>query len=148
MAIKTASTRKTTSSSSLSSTYSATAIIRQVIITDSNYIALDNTVDTAVSNAGGYIKILGIGFMSGYSLYFNGVAIATSTLISSNEILAVIPSIGNGSYTLTLFNTNNTGALYILTASGFPTWTTSSYTTDTTTTVSYTHLTLPTKRIV
>ena len=133
MAIKTASTRKTTSSSSLSSTYSATAIIRQVIITDSNYIALDNTVDTAVSNAGGYIKILGIGFMSGYSLYFNGVAIATSTLISSNEILAVIPSIGNGSYTLTLFNTNNTGALYILTASGFPTWTTSSYTTDTTT---------------
>jgi hypothetical protein len=95
MAIKTASTRKTTSSSTLSSTYSSTVVIRQVVITDSNYDALD---DTAVSSAGGYIKILGIGFMSGYSLYYNGIAVATSTLINSNEIRAVIPSIANGTY--------------------------------------------------
>jgi len=124
MAIKTASTRKTTSSSTLSSTYSTTVIITQVVITDSNYTALD---DTAILNAGGYIKIFGIGFRSGYSLYFNGVVITTSTLISSNEIRAVIPSIANGSYNLTVFNTNNTGALYVLTASGFPTWTTGIY---------------------
>jgi len=124
MAIKTASNRKTTSSSTLSSAYSSTVVIRQVVITDSNYDALD---DTAVSSAGGYIKIFGIGFMSGYSLYYNGIAIATSTLINSNEIRAVIPSIANGTYNLTVFNTNNTGALYVLTASGFPTWTTSSY---------------------
>jgi hypothetical protein len=81
-----------------------------------------------VSSAGGYIKIFGIGFMSGYSLYYNGIAVATSTLVSSNEIRAVIPSIANGTYNLTLFNSNNTGALYVLTASGFPTWTSSSYT--------------------
>lgn len=124
MAIKTASSRRVTNSSTLSSAYSATAIITQVVITDSNYDALD---DTAVSSAGGYIKIFGIGFMPGYSLYYNGVAIATSTRISSSEIRAVIPSIANGTYNLTLFNTNNTGALYVLTASGFPTWTTSSY---------------------
>ena len=124
MAIKTASNRKTTSSSALASAYSSTVVIRQVVITDSNYDALD---DTTVSSAGGYIKIFGIGFMSGYSLYYNGVAVATSTLINSNEIRAVIPSIANGTYNLTLFNTNNTGALYVLTASGFPTWTTSSY---------------------
>jgi hypothetical protein len=124
MAIKTASTRKITSSSTLASAYSSTVVIRQVVITDSNYDALD---DTTVSSAGGYIKIFGIGFMSGYSLYYNGVAVATSTLINSNEIRAVIPSIANGTYNLTVFNTNNTGALYVLTASGFPTWTTSSY---------------------
>ena len=124
MAIKTASNRKTTSSSTLSSAYSSTVIIRQVVITDLNYDALD---DTAVSSAGGYIKIFGIGFMSGYSLYYNGIAVATSTLISSNEIRAVIPSIANGTYNLTLFNSNNTGALYVLTASGFPTWSTSTY---------------------
>jgi len=125
MAIKTASNRKTTSSSTLASAYSSTVVIRQVVITDSNYDALD---DTAVSSAGGYIKIFGIGFMSGYSLYYNGIAVATSTLVSSNEIRAVIPSIANGTYNLTLFNSNNTGALYVLTASGFPTWTSSSYT--------------------
>jgi hypothetical protein len=60
----------------------------------------------------------------------NGVAVASSTYISTGEIRAVTPSISNGSYNLTLFNTNNTGAIYSLTFSGFPTWTTGSYTSN------------------
>ena len=124
MAIKTASNRKVTNSSVVASIYSSPVIITSVVVTDSSYNPLD---DTSVANTGGYIKVLGIGFLPGFSLYYNGVAVASSTYVSTNEIRAYTNSVSNGSYNLTLFNTNNTGSVYVLSASGFPTWTSSTY---------------------
>ena len=129
MATRATSTRKVSNSSIIAGGIPAMAITN-VYITDNSYNILN---DTAISNTGGYIRILGVGFLPGYSLYLNGIAVASSTYISTGEIRAITPSIGNGSYNLTLFNTNNTGAIYSLTFSGFPTWTTGSYVSNTAT---------------
>lgn len=96
-----------------------------VYITDSSYVNLD---DTAVSTSGGYIKLIGTGFITGCTVYVNGVSV-TTTFVSSTEVRAVIPAIASGTYSLMLFNSANSGAIFAsgLTTSGFPTVTTTSY---------------------
>ena len=100
--------------------------ITNVYICDSNYNDLD---DTVMSTSGGYIRLTGVGFSSDCSLYVNGVYISFTQIISSNEITAVIPANGNGTYSLTLFNSSGSGAIWAagLTFSGFPSWTTDTY---------------------
>ena len=100
--------------------------ITALYICDSNYNNID---DVAISTSGGYIRLLGIGFSSGYTLYLNGVAVASTTFISSTEIRAVLPANVNGSYTLTLFNSGGSGAIWApgITYSGFPSFTTGTY---------------------
>ena len=124
MAIKAVSTRRLSTNTAIAGSYGP-MVITSVIITDSNYNTID---DTAILSTGGYIRILGVGFLPGYSLYLNGTTVAISSYQSSSEIRAVTPNIGNGTYNLTLFNTNGTGAIYALAFSGFPTWTSSTYT--------------------
>ena len=100
--------------------------ITAVKICNSSY---DNLDETVISTSGGYIRLIGVGFSSGYSLYVNGVYISSTQLVSSTEITAVIPANGNGTYSLTLFNSSGSGAIWAagLTFSGFPSWTTGTY---------------------
>jgi hypothetical protein len=99
------------------------ARITAVIVTDNLY---NNTNDTAVTNSGGYIKLLGANFDTAGSTLLIGTTLATSvTVISSSEIRAQIPAMANGTYTLYLSG-NNTGSLAILVnglvISPFPVW--------------------------
>ena len=100
-------------------------VITAVAITDNTYIALD---DTAVSTAGGYIKLTGTGFASGAVVYINSIA-ATTTFTSSTELRVVAPANTAGTLSLTAFNTTGSGAIWAagIVYSGFPTVTTSSY---------------------
>ena len=132
MAFKTSSKQKlSTSSAGFSTTIGVSTgggtgpTITGVYITDSSYVNLD---DTAVSTSGGYIKLIGTGFVTGCIAYVNGVA-ATTTFVSSTEIRAVVPALANGTYSLMMFNSAGSGAIWAtgLTASGFPTVTTSAY---------------------
>jgi len=128
MSTKSTSTRRFAVSSIASGSIVA-AVIRQVqIFSDATYNTLLN--ETTVNNAGGYIQIVGIGFQPGCVVYYNNVLI-TSTFISSTVVRAVTPAVSNGSYVLLVANSlgtsNNASAIYVLTTSGFPTWTTTSY---------------------
>lgn len=132
MAFKTSSKQKlSTSSAGFSTTIGVSTgggtgpTITGVYITDSSYVNLD---DTAVSTSGGYIKLIGTGFVTGCIAYVNGVA-ATTTFVSSTEVRAVVPALANGTYSLMVFNSAGSGAIWAtgLTASGFPTVSTSTY---------------------
>lgn len=128
MAFKTSSKQKLSTISAIASSVGTGAsgpVILSVAITDSSYVNLD---DTAVSTSGGYIKLIGTGFVTGCVAYVNGVAL-TTTFVSSTEVRAVIPALASGTYSLMLFNSAGSGAIWAtgLTASGFPTVTTSAY---------------------
>jgi alpha-tubulin suppressor-like RCC1 family protein len=84
--------------------------ITSVIITDSNYNNLD---DTAVTTSNGYIKIIGTGFTSTANVYVgsNAVPAANVTFVSSTEIRARVPVLSAGNYSLSLFNSNSSGAI-------------------------------------
>lgn len=128
MAFKTSSKQKSSATSTVSSSIGTGAsgpVIVSVAITDSSYVNLD---DTAVSTSGGYIKLIGTGFVTGCTIYVNGVATIT-TFISSTEARAVVPVLVSGTYSLMLFNSSGSGAIWAtgLTTSGFPTITTSAY---------------------
>ena len=126
MAIKRSSSQKTTSSSaSVAISGSGSSVtITSYTVTDSSYNNLD---DTAVATTGGYIKINGTGFTGAATVYING-SLVTSTYISTTEIRAVVPALSAGSYILWVF-VGTVGAAYSsLVTSGFPSWTSSSYT--------------------
>ena len=103
------------------------AIITGIFITDNAYTNLD---DTAISTGGGYIKLIGTGFMTGCTVYVNGIAATTTTFVSSTEIRAVVQAYTSGTYSLMMFNTTGSGAIWAagLVFSGFPIFTTGSYT--------------------
>ena len=102
------------------------AIITGIFITDNAYTNLD---DTAISTGGGYIKLIGTGFMTGCTVYVNGIAATTTTFVSSTEIRAVVQAYTSGTYSLMMFNTTGSGAIWAagLVFSGFPIFTTGSY---------------------
>ena len=127
MAFKTSSKQKLSTISAISSSVGTGGgpVIVGVYVTDSSYVNLD---DTAVSTSGGYIKLVGTGFVTGCIVYINGVA-ATTTFVSSTEARAVVPAAGSGTYSLMIFNSAGSGAIWAtgLVLSGFPTVTTSAY---------------------
>ena len=95
--------------------------ITSIIVTDSSYNNLD---DTALLPAGGYAKLIGSGFASGCSAYFNGSSV-TTTFVSATEVRVVIPATSAGTYNVMLFNTSTNGAIYLnLGISAAPTFTT------------------------
>ena len=61
--------------------------ITTVYVTDSSY---NNTSVTAVDVTGGYIKIVGTGFVSGCQVLINTVPAAATTFISSTEVRAQV----------------------------------------------------------
>ena len=103
------------------------ATITSVAICDATYAVLSG--DTAISTSGGYIKITGTGFITGCTVYVNGIAATTTTFVSSTEVRAAVQAYTAGTYSLTLFNASGSGAIYSagVVYSGFPTFTTGSY---------------------
>ena len=93
-------------------------------VTDSSYNNLD---DTAVGTTGGYIKITGTGFSSGITVYING-SVVSSTYVNPGEIRAVVPTLAAGTYTIWVFKGSISAAFVSLVTSGFPSWTSTSYT--------------------
>jgi len=126
MATRTGSTRRTSAFSAISSGAQPSPTISSVVVTDSNYVELD---DTAVGTTGGYIKIKGYGFVANSNVYFNGATI-TNTYVSSTEYRAVIPATTANTYTLMVFKGASSGAIYYsgIATSGFPSFTSTSYT--------------------
>lgn len=124
MVTRTSSTRRTPAFSATQSSVQPSPTIKSIVVTDSNYVDLD---DTAINTSGGYIKIKGYGFTANSLVLFNGANV-TNTYVSSTEYRAVIPATSVGTYNVMVFN-NNIGAIYTAASvSGFPTWTQSSYT--------------------
>lgn len=100
--------------------------IQTVYVTDSNWNILD---DTALSSAGGYLKITGLGFQSGCLVYIQGIAASSVTFISANEIRVQTPVITAGTNLhLYVVNPDNSVAIKLtgLTVSGVPNWITTS----------------------
>jgi hypothetical protein len=83
-------------------------VITNLYITNSSYVTQP---DIVLPPAGGYIKLTGSGFTSGCAIYINSVAVAT-TLINSTEIRAALPANAVGTYSVMMFNTTGTGAIY------------------------------------
>ncbi len=100
----------------------AAPVITSIIICDSNYNNLD---DTALAPGGSYVKLIGTGFKTGCTVYFNNESL-TATFISSSEVRIQTPATTVGSYNIMLFNPGTDGgAIYLnLSVSNAPTWTT------------------------
>jgi len=114
--------KSTINSVNLTGGASTGPVITSIIVTDSNYNNLD---DTALLPAGGYAKLIGSGFASGCSAYFNGSSV-TTTFVSATEVRVVIPATTAGTYNVMLFNPSTAGAIYLnLGISSAPTFTTS-----------------------
>ena len=99
--------------------------ITSIVITDSSYTNLD---DTALDTAGGYIKIVGTGFVSGCQVVINQTLATSTTFVSSTEIRAQLPATTAGTYIVYVANTDGSVGIRIngITFSATPTWTTSS----------------------
>jgi len=124
MSIRKTSARKVSSSSVTLSDTGSSVTITSYTVTDSSYNNLD---DTAVGTTGGYIKINGTGFTGAATVYINGASV-TNTYVSATQIRAVVPTLAAGTYTIWVF-VGSAGAAYAsLVTSGFPSWTSSSYT--------------------
>ena len=113
--------KSTINSVNLTGGASTGPVITSIVVTDSNYNNLD---DTALLPAGGYAKLIGSGFASGCSAYFNGSSV-TTTFVSATEVRVVIPATSVGTYNVMLFNPSTAGAIYLnLGISSAPTFTT------------------------
>ena len=113
--------KSTLNSVNLTGGASTGPVITSIVVTDSNYNNLD---DTALLPAGGYAKLIGSGFASGCSAYFNGSSV-TTTFVSATEVRVVIPATSVGTYNVMLFNPSTAGAIYLnLGISSAPTFTT------------------------
>jgi hypothetical protein len=99
--------------------------ITSIPITDSSYTVLD---DTAVSTAGGYIKIIGTGFTTGSQVLIGTVLATSVSFISSTELRAQVPATAAGTYVVYVVATDGAVAIRIngITFSATPTWTTAS----------------------
>ena len=104
---------------------STVAKITSVVVTDSSYTALD---DTAVSIAGGYIKLIGTGFTSGCQVIAGTTPASSTTFISSTEVRAQLPATSAGTYVLYLVSSDGGVAIRVngVTFSTTPTWSTDS----------------------
>jgi alpha-tubulin suppressor-like RCC1 family protein len=102
----------------------AAPVISQIYYTDSSYI---NNALTVMAPTGGYIKIIGTGFQAGSTVYVGGQTsnVVTKTFVDSTEIRIQVAALTAATYSLMVFNTNNTGAIYAngIVSSTVPTWT-------------------------
>ena len=98
--------------------------VTSVLITDASYNTLD---DTAVSSAGGYLKIIGSGFKPGCTVYIGGSPAASTTYISPTEVRATTSVLASNTYLVYVLNTDNTIGIKLnaLVVSGTPSWDTS-----------------------
>ena len=96
-----------------------------VQITNSSYVVLD---DTAVSLAGGYIKITGTGFTSGCQVIIGTTNATSVSFINSTTVNAQVGPQVAGTYIVYVVNPNGSTAIRVngLTFSDAPTWVTTS----------------------
>ena len=99
--------------------------LTNIQVTNNAYTVLD---DTAVSVAGGYIKITGTGFVTGCSVIIGTVVATSVSFISSTEVRAQVPAQSAGTYTVYLINPDGGVGIRVngLNYSSTPTWTTTS----------------------
>jgi hypothetical protein len=99
--------------------------ITSISVTDNSYTVLD---DTAVSTAGGYIKITGTGFTAGSQVLIGTVAASSVSWISSTELRAQVPATTAGTYVVYVVATDGAVAIRVngITFSATPTWSTGS----------------------
>ncbi len=118
MSARTSSKQSLARSSTLSSasiiTPAAAAtvpVISQVYITDSSYTTLPQT---ALDPTGGYLKIIGSSFQAGSVVYVGGQTanVISTTFVSSTEIRVQVSALTVGNYSVMIFNTNSSGAIY------------------------------------
>ncbi|MEI8287655.1 MAG: hypothetical protein WCG15_10185, partial [Actinomycetes bacterium] len=95
--------------------------ISSVTITDSNWNPLD---DTAVSTAGGYFKLTGIGFQSGCVVYAQGTAASSVQFVSATELRIQTPTLTAGTLHLYVVNPDGSVAITLtgFKVSGVPNW--------------------------
>ena len=107
------------------STVTSIPKITSILITDNSYTVLD---DTAVSTAGGYIKIIGTGFTAGSQVLIGTVVATSVSFISSTELRAQVPATGAGTYVVYVVATDGSVAIRVngITFSATPTWSTGS----------------------
>ena len=155
MAIRAASTRRITASSaqsgdavviysgttgtytvggSASSSVSAGSgtTISTIVYTDQNYNTL---TANAASTTFGYVRILGSGFTTGANVFLSNTSTnilsnitANTAFVNGGEIRANVPSISVGNYTLYVFNSSGSSAIYYsgMTFEPYPIWSTPS----------------------
>ena len=106
--------------------------ITSVVYTDQNYNTL---TANAASTTFGYVRILGSGFTSGANIFLSNTSTsvlsnitANTTLINGGEIRANVPSISIGNYTLYVFNSSGSSAIYYsgMSFEPYPLWSTPS----------------------
>ena len=113
-------------SSSLALTVSVTSIrITSIAICDSSYVTV---ADTAISLTGGYIKIIGTGFVTGCTVAVDTTVATSVTFVSSTQINVQLPAKAAGTYILYLSNPNGAVAIRVnaVTFSATPTWSSTS----------------------
>jgi len=123
MGVKLQSTQKVSTAHSYAAMVTPGPVITSVVVTDSSYTALD---DTAVSTAGGYIKVFGTLFESGCVLYVGGVAATSTAFISSSEIRCQLAATTSNTQVVYVVNPSGSAAVYLtgIVFSGVPAWST------------------------
>ena len=100
-------------------------VISSIVLTDSSYATI---TDTSLSLTGGYIRILGTGFVSGCTVVIDNSVATSVTFVNSTEIRAQLPAKVAGTYIL--YASNPSGAVAIrvnaITFSATPSWVTTS----------------------
>ncbi len=100
--------------------------ITGVVVTNSTYSV--DTDDTAVDLTGGYIKIIGTGFVTGATVRINQTLATSVAFVSATELRVQVPPSAAGSYNLYVINPDASVAIRVngLTYSAFPAWSTGS----------------------
>jgi hypothetical protein len=111
----------------------AGALITSVVVTDSGYSNLD---DTAIATSNSFIKIIGSGFTANSNVFIGNIQVpaANVTFTGTTELRVALPNITLGTdSTVSVFNSTGSGGIYAsrVLSSGFPTITTSAYTSAT-----------------
>lgn len=124
MGVKLQSTQKVSTVHSYAAMVTPGPVITSVVVTDSSYNAID---DTAVSTAGGYIKVFGTMFETGCVLYVGGVAATSTAFVSSSEIRCQLAATASNTQVVYVVNPSGSAAVYLsgILFSGVPAWSTS-----------------------
>ena len=84
--------------------------ISDVVVTNSSWTVLN---DTAVDTAGGYVKLLGSGFVSGCQVVVGTTQALSTSFISSSEVRVQLPAIAAGTYIVYLINPDGGTAIRV-----------------------------------
>lgn len=85
--------------------------ITNILVTDSEYVA---TEAATVPSSGGYIKIIGTGFVSGTQVLFDETPASAVIFINSQTLHAQTPGLATGSYFVYVVNTDGATGLRTL----------------------------------